>query len=365
MDIHQSLINAKAGLHVTCAGAGAELFHRIWSNTGVSTYFLGADFPYAPGETSALLGFDTEGSIVSETTAYDLAMSSYIKACQDSLTTGRAPIGLGVTAAVASERMPKGRHRAHICVVYKDSVLYESLDLIKDTGKEARKNHDRIIASHCQYMLERVLRAETDLACEEVAISRLLEHPVFCADGSRRTGVASNTNLFMPATLNPLHDGHRAIRAAAEAVEFEPATYLVSAVSPHKGNRTVQELLSIVAQVKSDRTIGQCRDIAIDGFAPLFIDKARKYPESMFIIGTDTMRRMLDPQWGPEIPKMLEEMRNLGTRFLVADRIVDGYKTTCRDIPVPWPNQVMFFPLVWDAVEISSTQLRKAADVKA
>lgn len=93
---------------------------------------------------------------------------------------------------------------------------------------------------------------------------------------------------------------------------------------------------------------------------PLFIDKARKRPGSIFLIGADTMQRMLDPKWGPDIEPMLNEMKNLGIKFLVMGRVLNGKWTTCRDIELPWSMQTLFEPLL-GRVDVSSTEIREVA----
>lgn len=136
--------------------------------------------------------------------------------------------------------------------------------------------------------------------------------------------------------------------------------YLVSSSSPHKGKLTVQEMLLKAGMLRAERWLGQSRSVEFTHDEPLFIDKARKRPESVFIIGADTMGRMLDPQWGPEIESMLLELKNLGVKFLVMGRVIEGEWKTCRDFYVPWPHGNLFEPLE-GRIDLSSTQLRQGA----
>ena len=102
--------------------------------------------------------------------------------------------------------------------------------------------------------------------------------------------------------------------------------------------------------------------------ATVFYEKARILPRCTFVIGVDTMRRVIDPQYyGGSRGKMLstlEEMRELGCSFLVAGR-VDGHEfRTLSDVPVPAEFEGMFreIPESEFREDLSSTDLRLVAD---
>ena len=72
------------------------------------------------------------------------------------------------------------------------------------------------------------------------------------------------------------------------------------------------------------------------------------------------MARLLDPKWGPKIEPMLRQMRQLGLVFHVMGREIEGAFTSCRDIDVSFPHQLLFRPLE-GRMDVSSTDLRKRA----
>jgi hypothetical protein len=65
----------------------------------------------------------------------------------------------------------------------------------------------------------------------------------------------------------------------------------------------------------------------------LFIEKARKYPGYTFLMGMDTLERMLDPKYA-KMPTfdLLDVFYPLKTRFLVARRPFGGKNKTLDDV---------------------------------
>jgi hypothetical protein len=131
------------------------------------------------------------------------------------------------------------------------------------------------------------------------------------------------------------------------------ATFHVTVNPPHKPALSVTDVLR--------------RAKWLDGFPrlftaddPLYLDKARRFPGAKFLIGVDALERMLDPKWGVEPPVLLEELRRLGIRFLVADREVDGVIHSLLDLPHeirPLAERILG-PA--DHLAKSSTQIRAA-----
>lgn len=362
MSLHDLLIESGALLHVSCAGAGARLVQRIWDRPGTSRYLAGAALPYGKTQLATLLGYQPRGSVVSRAVALELAMASYVAAAELKAAEGKpgaAPVGLAVTAAIASDRIPRGDQRAHIAVVMGGAVRALRVDLEKSIGAEARRLHDEQIANAVLEVLEQAVAGGLpgdDVATE--ATEALFACPVFGTDGTR--SASSRTGLYLPGTLNPLHDGHRAMLCAAEAATGARCRYLVTATSVHKPTLTVPEMLDRVGMVRAERWIGHTSAVEFSRNDPLFVDKAQQRPGSRFVIGADTMARMLDPCWGPTRDEVLAALAAHGAAFLVLGREVDGRFLTCDDIDVPAQFRRMFRHLE-GRIDVSSTELRRAA----
>ncbi|HLR46392.1 MAG TPA: hypothetical protein VK092_04475, partial [Deinococcales bacterium] len=99
--------------------------------------------------------------------------------------------------------------------------------------------------------------------------------------------------------------------------------------------------------------------------APLFVDKARLFPGSTFIVGTDTVIRLLDSRFYGSDPaerdRMFRELRSLGASFLVAGRTRDGKFVTLADLDVPAAHRDLFRGLdeAEFRVDVSSTEIRR------
>jgi nicotinic acid mononucleotide adenylyltransferase len=372
-ELHDLLVSTNSLIHISTTGAGPSLQLDLWSTPGCSQYLVGFFTPYARTQLHGFLGHPPEDSYVAMPVAYDLAMASYIRAAEHKVETGIEgnPVAVGISAAVASTRIPRGDQQAFICVITKDVILETSLVFEKVVGAEARQAQDALISKAARDLLVQALRNDVDTEVvtrnQDLALERFYRYPVFWTDGTRHARTEGGGNsAYMPATLNPIHDGHRAMAAAAED-HLSPrgpgrikVGYLVSSSSPHKGKLSVQEMLLKAGMLRAERWKMLSRSVEFTHDEPLFIDKARKRPRSVFVIGADTMERMLDPKWGPEIEEMLSELKRLDTKFLVMGRVVNGTFKTCRDFHVPWPHGNLFEPIN-GRVDLSSTELRRGA----
>jgi hypothetical protein len=100
--------------------------------------------------------------------------------------------------------------------------------------------------------------------------------------------------------------------------------------------------------------------------APLFSQKARIFPDSVFVLGVDTVTRLLQPRFyndsQAEMLAALADLRQTGCRFLVAGRVeaATGRFVTLADIAIP-PDYADLFEQIPEAyfrVDVSSTKLR-------
>src|SRR5271165_5089712 len=107
-----ALKSANVNIHVVATGAGAGLSQLLWEVPGSSAYLSGCSFPYSQDEQEEVLGFMPE-HFCSEEAAVDLASAAYMKAYKFG---GKKPVGMGLTASVASEKEHRGDHRLFICV---------------------------------------------------------------------------------------------------------------------------------------------------------------------------------------------------------------------------------------------------------
>jgi nicotinic acid mononucleotide adenylyltransferase len=357
--MRDSLLQHKALLYVATTGAGLSFQYNLWKKPGCSSYLVGFFTPYAKTELQEFVGYEPEGSFVSKEVAYDLAMASYIRAAKFKVqeASDGEPVGIGITAAVATNRIPRGEQRAFICVITKDKALLHEVKLKKTLGESHREAHDQIIAAEAEDVLVCALinwMTHPYTNCTNEVLDRFYQYPTFLINS--RTKDSFGSALYLPASLNPIHEGHRELARTAESVTspLNDCKYLISTSSPHKGEMTLQEMLFKAGMLRAEKTF---RGFEFTKDEPLFLDKARKRPNSIFIIGADTMERFLDPKWGPDPVQLLKELKELKTTFLVMGRVMDGVFKTANDIIVPNGYKDLFVPIE-GRVDISSTMLR-------
>ena len=359
-------------LHAVATGAGAGLQKYLWEVPGSSAYLSGCSFPYDGSEQEELLGFMPD-HFCSEEAAVDLASAAYMKAYKFG---GKRAVGLGLTASVASEKIHRGDHRLFVCVMTDDKVVVDHFTLVKGVGAEKRKLDgdlcDIVAVDVLGYTLgvdlldlpftlKHELHDGTRLAKE-----RFWQRPYFSATGQRGTNFEGRFAI-MPGAFNPPHEGHfGAAKASLEEYNY-PVVFETTATPPHKEGLSVQELLKRAKLLHG-------HDRIFTKELPYYIDKARAFPGSPFVLGADAMVRMLDPKWGLDPIDMFKGFIDLNTKLFVASREIDGKLVSCNDILNDllkngkrgvWTlamNVLMPLEGHW---EISSTELRKQVEARA
>lgn len=345
-------------LFVAASGAGATLQGRLWETPGASNFLVGAAFPYDTEATTEFLGYRPEKFVAVET-ALDLARTSFMKACR--ATEGKSPVGLGITASVAGNRIHRGPHEAYLGIVTPTRESVVRVRLEKGLGIEQRREDEQKIVDQA---LSTILR-EAGITFRVPSIDPLEEEtvweggpgpllrPFFRLDGTRSEAPKDGRDLLLvPGTFNPLHFGHRKMAEEASTRSRRSPVFMITMKPPHREALTIPETLQRVSQLKGV-------DCLVDWDNALYIQKARRYPGAAFAIGADAFDRMLDPRWC-DVPEMLREFRELRTCFYVADRTVDGRKFDVFEIlsrrgVLLTPNFVVPLHGTW---EVSSTELR-------
>jgi nicotinic acid mononucleotide adenylyltransferase len=277
---------------------------------------------------------------------------------------------VGIAASVASEKLHRGDHRVWISVMTDDKVVSLSRTFDKGIGRLIRwrdgKESDVMglsVLLDTLSILDEEYSTRTEYTdATELATQRFWTRPFFLPSGQRLDPKdfkfdADNCAL-MPGAFHPPHEGHLGLANQVKKLWGTDVVFEVCATHPIKPALTVQQMLQRAKMLRGHHTLFTQ--------LPLYIDKARAYPNVPIIAGADAIMRILDPQWG-DPATLLKEFAALNTEFFIGSRLVDG-KLVSRDdivkmVPTsfldefPWGISCMFrsIPGQWD---VSSTEIR-------
>lgn len=367
MSILESIRSAGRPFYLICTGGGAGFQQHVWETPGISDVLLGAEFPYAKEATDACLGFEPAKYVIPDT-AIDLAMTAFYKGVSRKTPN---PIGLGLTAAVASNRAHRGDHRVFVATVSDAGCRLFLVELEKGEGAAQRKKDGDICDTLALFALAKAVGLPSSLLADDIArivstvkvykdvadidnlaSERLFDRPFFTATGKREASWRSKGFLF-PGAFNPPHFGHFQL---AQAALQEPhtceshVTFMVSRQTPNKPPLTVPDMLRRAKFLE-----GHDRKFTRDD--PLYLDKAANNPGAAFIVGVDAVERLIDPKWGLNIDHQFQKFEQFGTRFYVAGRMVEGRFKTLSDVNIPrrWAR---LFEEVHGRWDVSSSEIR-------
>lgn len=169
------------------------------------------------------------------------------------------------------------------------------------------------------------------------------------------SGSSHSPRALLCGSFDPLHDGHRQLREAAERRLGTPVGYELSVRNVEK---PPLDFLTI-----RDRVTQSFDAPVVLTNAPAFVEKARIFRGCTFVLGFDTAIRLLDPAFHGGSRGLDEARRRIsacGGRFLVGGRLHDGRFATVEDLPLP-PGWADLFDAVSESefrCDISSTQIR-------
>ncbi len=357
-------------------GGGSGVIPRLLTRPGASRTVLEAQVPYGRRALTELLGAEP-ASRCSPQTARELAQAVYRRALRLRESPQLPVLGLGATAALATDRERKGSHRVHVAVVDGFQCWESTVRLRKNARTRADEEaiaEGVILGTLAEAMVgggidielhsdERLQTGATALAHYRDVVAGG-EQPWATVDhiDSRVSAGGALPGIVVPGSFNPLHEGHDALLAAARRRTAGQAAYEISIANVDKPALSADELVARVARVPRYAPV-------VVTNAPTFVEKARLLPGTAFAVGADTAARILEPRYygGAEaMAQALTELRELGARFHVAERRVGQGLVRLDDLQVPPSAAGMFhaIPASEVRVDISSTELRNRSAPK-
>lgn len=338
---------------------------------GGSRTVLDIAVPYGPAAVGAYLG-ESPSQACSAETAESLARRAFQRACEFRADCSVPVVGLGATAALATDRVRRGEDRLHVAAF--DGARTIALECWFRQGHANRQAQEtaaeraivalladavgvapwRELAGSDRAFAVRAVDREADEL--SVVLDGMQPWVTAYPDGRRRPGGQIPTAL-VPGSFNPWHAAHLALWEAARRRFGDPVAYELSVTNVDKPPLPTGEALRRAHQ------FGGRANLVLTA-APTFVEKARLLPGAAFVIGADTARRVVDPIYYGGVPAMraaLRELRSLGARFVVAGRLEHGRFLQLRDLPLPAEAAGLFeaIPAKELRVDVSSTELRR------
>jgi hypothetical protein len=335
----------KAALAITGGGSGAV--GELLRVPGGSRLLIEAQIPYDAMALETFLGF-APAQASSADTAIAMARSARARAAK-LVPANTDLVGLGATAALVSDRPRKGEHRFHIAFANSAGVAHCTGVMAK--GRRDRGAEEDLVSRAIVLWLahacgvaapsprslldadehfEETVVATVDLIDQLLAgeLDRLTVQP----DGQMMPS-APRPLVLLPGSFNPLHSGHVLLARAAEEIRQQPVAFEISVTNVDKPPLTGEAVRHRLVQFVGKSPVELTR-------APTFVEKARLFPRTTFVIGADTAERLFAPKYygGDEVRMhvALDEIANSGASFLVAVRIdAEGSVRALSDIPVP------------------------------
>ncbi|TQD26151.1 hypothetical protein [Methanolobus vulcani] len=383
LDIHRSPFR----IVLAITGGGTEAIGELLRHGGGSDTLLEAIVPYGKESLHDLIGKEPD-KYASAETAKDMAMSTYRRALLlDSKSEKPDPqslIGIGITCKLAKQgREREGRqHELYFASQSYYKTTVSGVNLKKKGSREEQESIaadyilDRI-ASLCnpeKYAVqgiqekdtaERTLILENEAEANNETSELLLKTLESINSGNNvprkvNLGISANKpGIILSGSFNPCHKNHIEMAMIASEKYDMPVDFEISLANVDKppiNYISLKERVDSVRACMQDMRGGSAGNIYLSN-SPLFADKAILFPDSVFLIGTDTLNRLFNVNYyreGEDMQSLIEHFSKYNTKFLVFRR---KESQICSEIDIPDICEIVSYDCYTDD-GTSSTKIR-------
>lgn len=359
-DIHKSNIK----FVIVSSGGGSNAIASLLKVPGASNSILESYIPYSRESLDFYL-LKQPDFYCSKDTSLRMAAKAYSAAKKiDQNSSKKNLFGVAITAALSTTYQKKGDHKFHIALQTED--YSKSISCVMKKGVRTREQEEELVTAFVVNMLleaagldfsypEMPETYDVDKVCAKEGWRELMREEIQFISSHNE-----EPKLIFPGAFNPIHKAHLEMAALAKKQIQKEVFFEVCIQNADKPPLSYHQIDSTLKQfTQSDKWV-----LTKTG---KFSDKAMIFKDATFIIGADTLLRMLNEKFYPSYKSMIEEFEifnQQNTKFLVFGRVYGEKFITLNDISLPENIKQRFEGFGEDIFrsDISSSQIRVSED---
>ena len=334
-DIVEKIHSSPYKLVIVSSGGGTNAISSLLKVPGASNTILESHIPYSKESMNEFLNSKPD-HYCSLDTCLSMAANAYKKSTKiNKQSKSKHLLGIAITANLATTYKKKGDHKFFIVVQSHDYTKYLECYLEKDV--RTREMEEELITGCVINLLSESCGIKCDLPeiSEQIKIHQIDAEKSWKKLFNSQVGYISNIKntpeLIFPGSFNPLHEGHIKMKELAEKKTGMHTTFEICAKNADKPPLTFYEIKRTIDQFQNDESWMLTS-------AGRFSEKAEMFPNSVFIIGADTLLRVFDEKFYKSHKDMMDHIQRFNDHninFLVFGRKVNKKFVSLDKIKIP------------------------------
>ena len=334
-DIVEKIHSSPFKLVIVSSGGGTNAISSLLKVPGASNTILESYIPYSKESMNDFLNSKPD-HYCSLDTCLSMAANAYKKSTKiNKQSKSKHLLGMAITASLATTYKKKGDHKFFIVVQSHDYTKYLECYLEKDL--RTREMEEELITGCVINLLSESCGLKCDLPkiSEQIKIQQIDAEKSWKKLFNSQVGYISNIKntpeLIFPGSFNPLHEGHIKMKELAEKKTGMHTTFEICAKNADKPPLTFYEIKRTIDQFQNDESWMLTS-------AGRFSEKAEMFPNSVFIIGADTLLRVFDEKFYKSHKDMMDHIQRFNDHninFLVFGRKVNQKFISLDKIKIP------------------------------